>query len=159
MWRWLRRQFWDASDPSGPERTNMTTSYHIRIKIAGAGLAAVSTPLMKKIHKFHGVLYGIDIDWPYVMKIHKNHAGGVWYRSRKVCGKCEGLVYEAGKLTPSDIKRLARQMKLRVTIQEWKPEGKCGGSPHAVPETEGMVYEGAKTAFGSRYSSRPVEVV
>ena len=96
--------------PSSPHR-------HIRVVVSGGRFAKDNEKLREKIVAFHSRLRVLDHNWPYMT-----------YTTMipRVCTTCGGICYEGENILPSDVKRLARQMKLKVTIERWAPAIKCG---------------------------------
>ena len=99
----------------------MANEIHICLKIGGEKYETNR----EKIAFFHRVAFEIDRDWPWASS-YGNHS----YKFRK-CEKCGGRVYITPKMSPNDIKKLGRQLGLRVKIKRFALIEKCyaGATP------------------------------
>lgn len=107
--------------------TDTRESLHIKLdqpKLDTLG-STEKAGLMKKMKLFHFILHGFDSDWPYASSYNFPYYKG------RICVECGGVEYRNPMNTPSQVKALARQLRVPVKILRYAHASRCtkGGQP------------------------------
>lgn len=105
----------------------MTDDMHVKVEVK------VEKGDEGRVKLFQFILKHLDRDWPYCI----DTVFPVWSTKRR-CVKCGGRYYKNPSLTPSEVKALARQLEVKITIVRWARQDKCFevGKKHCRYEKE-----------------------